>query len=439
MRLQRVWHAARKYPEPVLRAEHPWERNAPVAFGTVLLRGGRFQMWYCAWTRHIQPCVCYAESDDGVHWTKPAVGLPEAPGGTEGNVVLRAAHPDGLIDDISVIADPGDRRWPLKALYWEGVPGNADVERGIRAARSSDGVRWEPLGMALRHWGDRFNAMAMRRDGRFVVLGRAPGGHDKGRVVFHSDSADLKRWTRPRLALAPDAEDPAPMQFYSATAFPWAGLLLGSIERMHMTPDVLDPELIWSRDEGLTWHRSRTRPALIARGAAGSFDSAWTTLTTNAPIVRGGEMWFYYSGRSGAHHAPYPHNHGAIGLATLRLDGFCSLQAREAPGTVLTPPVTWPDADLLVNLDPRRDLSGHPANTACGQLRVEVRTTAGKPVQGYALGDCAPLRENTARQPEAVAPVRWHGRKSLRALRGRRIRFLFELRDAHLYAWRARR
>ena len=79
----RVWHQARKFPEPVLRAEHPWEYNCPVMYGTVLQRGERFQMWYVSWTR-LAPCrACYAESSDGVHWEKPKLGLYEFNGGKQ--------------------------------------------------------------------------------------------------------------------------------------------------------------------------------------------------------------------------------------------------------------------------------------------------------------------------------------------------------------------
>ena len=34
--VQRVWHQALKYPEPVLTCEHPWELDLPVLYGTVV-------------------------------------------------------------------------------------------------------------------------------------------------------------------------------------------------------------------------------------------------------------------------------------------------------------------------------------------------------------------------------------------------------------------
>ena len=437
----RVWHQASKYPEPVLTADMPWEYPCPVLFGTILRWHERYCMWYCAWTRHIPPRVCYAESTDGLHWDKPELGLYEFAGSTGNNIILQSGSSAGLIDDISVMEDPDDGVWPLKALYWDSMGRRALGEHGIFAARSKEGIVWEPLGRVLPEWGDRFNAVSRRIDGRFVVYGRAPGGYrlgpvDKRRVVAYAESEDLRQWTDPALMLAPDTDDPPLMQFYSATAFPYEGQILGSIERMHMIPDRLDTEIIWSRD-GKAWKRSAHRPRFIEWGQPGSFDNAWINLPTNGPIVQETSPWFYYSGRSGAHGAPYPLNHGAIGLATLRIDGFCSLQAAETPAAVLTKPLIWVDGEILVNVDPRRDISGHPTNVACGTLRVEIRDAENHPLPGFTLEDSVPIEENTASLHRASAVVRWKNGKSARELRGRKIRLFFLMRDAHLYSFHA--
>ena len=141
-------------------------------------------------------------------------------------------------------------------------------------------------------------------------------GHIWNCCVAYAESEDLRQWTEPTLMLAPDTDDPPLMQFYSATAFPHEGQILGSIERMHMIPDRLDAEIIWSRD-GKAWKRSTHRPRFIEWGMPGSFDSAWINLPTNGPIVQETSLFFYYSGRSGAHGAPYPLNHGATSPGTL--------------------------------------------------------------------------------------------------------------------------
>lgn len=438
--IRRVWHQATKYADPVLTAEHPWEHNCPVAYGSVLKRGGLFQMWYCGWTRGIPPVVCYAESADGIRWHKPKLGIHEVCGTKDNNVVMVSKRMAGnhIIDDLTVIDDPEDDKWPLKALYWDSAPVGRKKVRGIWAARSKDGIHWEDIGDVLPEWGDRFNAMSVKHKGKYILLGRQPGTWpDRGRVVSRIESSDLKKWSKPELVLKPDPEDRMYMQYYSATAFPYGDILVGSIERMFMTPDKLDTEIIWSRDDGHTWQRSRPRPSFIEWGTPGRWDDTWINLTANGPIVSNGQLWFYYSGRSGAHGAAFPHNQGAIGLATLRLDGFCSLRAPETSGWFITPAMTWPGDDLYINADVRRDLTSHPHNTLSGSIRVEAVDAKGKPIKGFTLADCTPYKRNSARSTDAMGLIRWAGDKSLHKLKGKRIQLKFEMADAHLYAFKS--
>lgn len=447
----RVWHRPDKFPEPVLRAEHPWEQWCPVLYGTVLKWNGKFHMWYVPWTLDGHRPVCYAQSEDGVAWHKPELGLFESNATTATNIVLDANNPPNDIDDLTVIDDPEDQEWPLKMLYWEGAFGPTAAGwrptpgTGIYAARSKDGIHWdrEP-GLVLPEWGDRFNAVSSKVNGKYVLMGRIPGAlttgaqagaFDKGRAVWRIESEDLLNWSEVELVLAADVEDPAHMQFYSATAFPYASLMMGSIERMHMSPDKLDPELIWSHDGGRNWIRSRQRAAFLEWGAPSTFDDAWINLQTNGPIEHQGRLWFYYSGRNAAHGSRYPHNYGAIGLATLRIDGFASLQARDQVGYVLTRPMQWPEGDLHVNFDARRDLAGHPG-FSYGELLVEVRDENNFPVEGFGWDACHPLTGNTADRPGAAARVEWRNGRSVRELAGQPIRLAFKFRDCHLYSFR---
>lgn len=437
-RVTRVWHQPEKLPEPVVKAEYPWEFTCPILYGSVLYREGKFRMWYLVFVRDPVRSLCYAESDDGIHWHKPMLGLHEVMGTKQNNVVFRPDHPDGLLDYFAVIDDPKDKQFPLKAVYWVSGPRHDRKKHGIYTARSVDGLNWESLGLVLPGWGDRSNAMTVKQDGKFVLLGREPNmaRFGKGRVVSRIESEDLIHWSEPELVITADIEDPAHMEIYAATAFPYESMTLGSIDRFLVSPDLIDTELIFSRDGGRTWSRSRQRPPFITWGPKGSFDDTWINLAASGPIEQENRLWFYYSGRAGAHGVTQVQRYGAVGLATLRLDGFCSVQAQDQNGYVLTPPMSWPDAELLVNLDPRRDLGSHP-NCTCGQLRVEIRDEANKPIRGWRLDDCRPLTHNTAKFPGACAPVTWGKGKSLRRLKGRRIRLYFQVRDTHLYSFKA--
>jgi hypothetical protein len=132
-----------------------------------------------------------------------------------------------------------------------------------------------------------------------------------------------------------------------------------------------------------------------------------------------------------------PHNQGAIGLTTLREDGFVSLYASDSPGWVETPAVRWPGGDLLLNLDARADITSHPRRCT-GELRVEVRDHRGKPKPGYTFTECAPLSMNSEGMGRRnQVPVRWQDGKSLAALRGRIVQLAIRMRECHLYSFRA--
>ncbi len=435
-RLSRVWHKARKRPEPVLRPENPSE-GTPVMYGSVLFHDGRFRAWYVNWHGAFRGAIAYAESPDGIHWTKPSLGLVEVAGAKDNNLIL--ARPTLYVDNLGVIDDPADRKWPLKMIYWSGPEGKNPA--GLSAARSADGIHWDfSPGQVLPHWGDRTNIMPERDGGKFVVYGRAPGmmGAPRScRTVSRVESRDLLRWSKPELVIKPDAEDPPRLQIYSATVFRYESLYLGFIERMHMAPDVLDPELCFSHD-GRRWFRTRTREAFIDRGPACSWDGYWVNLPSSAPVRRDGQLLFHYSGRSTGHTHHTAYRVAALGLAALRADGFCSLQAVEKEGWLVTPPMRWVKGELRVNLDPRRDITTHPGYGG-GQLLAEVRDSADRPLKGYTFDDCAPLLHNTAHanREDGMLPVQWRSGKTMSALAGRRVRLAFRLRDAHLYAFKA--
>src|SRR5438046_3429540 len=86
-------------PRVVLPGGPPGSHDEMVRFyGTVLHAEGRFHMWYfgcygddrdtIGWGHGLNDCVlCYATSDDGLHWQKPDLGLIEYRGSRHNNIV----------------------------------------------------------------------------------------------------------------------------------------------------------------------------------------------------------------------------------------------------------------------------------------------------------------------------------------------------------------
>ncbi len=125
--------------EVVLVADKPWEGNTSVYY-TVFRDGKLYRMYYRGshfdtekrQTAH-REVVSYAESKDGIHWTKPELGLFEFEGSKANNIVW-----DGLgTHNFAPFKDanpetPDDARY--KAL--------AGGRGGLLAFQSPDGIRW---------------------------------------------------------------------------------------------------------------------------------------------------------------------------------------------------------------------------------------------------------------------------------------------------------
>ena len=77
-------------PEPVLTPDRPWEVGRFGRYHTVMVEDGRFRMWYAVTTEadgRRRDLLCYAESEDGLYWEKPALGIVPFRGSGENNIV----------------------------------------------------------------------------------------------------------------------------------------------------------------------------------------------------------------------------------------------------------------------------------------------------------------------------------------------------------------
>ena len=72
-----------------LRYDKPWD--GPLShYTTVIKDGDKYRMYY--YGKSSKPgyryTICYAESPDAIHWTRPELGLIEIDGSKANNVVL---------------------------------------------------------------------------------------------------------------------------------------------------------------------------------------------------------------------------------------------------------------------------------------------------------------------------------------------------------------
>ena len=439
--VRRTVHQPVKYEgNPIMVDREPWEKDKKVILLQVLRDPdtGKFRMWYTIWVRFTFPGTqtkgrhmptLYAESEDGIHWVRPKLGLLEYQGSKENNWVINGRmyglihHPDA--------ADPS--RKFLAAVMHE----PPYEKESLYLYASPDGLRWtrirkEPI-LILRHKDPRFpleglgDTSIVRYDPvlqRYVcdakITFRQPDFRTRGILT----SPDLIHWTRPRMTIYPDALDDADAQIYANISFPYESMWLGMLRVYHHARTgfkQVDIELTSSRD-GLNWSRVGNREIFLPLGAADSWEADYTDPANGGPLLVGDEIWIFYRGCKNLRRPNKKDWEFATGLAKLRRDGFVSIDAADQPGTLTTRPLTFDGNKLYVNA---KIIQG-------GEMRVGLLRSDGTPIAGYGVQDCQPVTGDSTRQQ-----VTWKGSGDLSSARqaGEQVRLSFRMKNAQLFSF----
>jgi hypothetical protein len=107
--------------------------------------------------------------------------------------------------------------------------------------------------------------------------------------------------------------------------------------------------------------------------------------------------------------------------AVIRVDGFVSVNAGYAGGEMLTKPLVFKGAALVINY----------STSAVGSMKVEVQDEHGVPILGFGLAEATEIYGD-----EIERAVSWKQGADLSRLAGRVIRLRFVMKDADLYSIR---
>jgi len=466
--IELTMNAPKKMNQPVLATDASWDGEPTASIGlysSVIKDGDKIRIWGSGKAMlpvRMKPdgpvvdLFAYAESTDGIHFTKPQPSLVAY----DKDKAEIGKH--GRIGGVSVWIDPKAppaQRYKSQAKYYpaKGWP------EAFHMYCSPDGYRW--TFMAKAEIGDMDTQSIAFWDNslqRYLLYTRDnPGGGTaaRRRVVRRLESDDLLNWENEVYVMDADDVDNAthntptpkpPVDFYGATVFKYPDDSPDSVYMMiahafwhwqrrpkeqraggyenHkyrfevLAPATLDDRLAVSRD-GIHFNRLGERRPFLSLGLSGTYSSKRTWSLPN-PIRMGNELWIYYCGDNQDHDGfvdPAASEHKkVIDRAILRLDGFVSADADYGGGEIVTPLITFAGHRLELNVD----------CGAGGSIRVELLDEDDKPIEGHALDDATALYENSV-----CVPVTWRTNDSVSALAGRPIKIRFVMRDCKLYAF----
>jgi hypothetical protein len=419
-----------------------------------------FKMWYNGGRNGLNVmAVGYAWSKDGRVWRKPTLGLYEFKGTKDNNICWRP--PNGITFNGEILREScghfvafKDYREKDPAKRYKGwgenyhAPSNRNPYFPLYSA---DGMHWKLGATPVESpRGDIGNAFIDDAD---------PDPSRRIKIYGHSTSAygpDIEHCVpnpnNPVIGganIAGAAKDGIEDTIHLISVMHYRGYYImlydynfwldyhgyrGNVEVRRKDRRVPEPKtgsftgdtrLAVSRDGAGKFQRVNPHQAVIARGERGQWDSGFTV--TAGPIVHGDRIYLFYSGVDEVAgitepqwtelDAPYAIR---TGLATLRLDGFTNLQARDglSVGTATTIPITVTDparAKLFVNA----------SNLLEGRdwIRVEILDAAtDQPIAGYGRSACDEIAEEGIR-----IPVRWGGTETLRGVTARAVKLRFAL------------
>lgn len=409
--------------EPVLTPS-PRDSLAPdncaaMFYGTVLHDQGRYRMWYhaCHWGMNpdwppsharqfelykdpmIMGPVCYAESDDGLHWDRPALKQVMFKGTRENNVI-DLPHP--VTGGVLVVKDDSDadsgRRYKMVYQFFPRycnppLPQDGNMT-SIALAVSPDGLAWTPTAVP-------YASQFIEPAGYWLHMGKhivgyqagdgwgahfSEGGHASGRQGLSRWSADFNHWIDGVVEsfIVPEPADPKARghtgdyihNHLGVTATSMGNVCVGLWGKWHNKPafhDIsCDLGLLVSCDglhfhepvPGHTWLKS-TDSSVTASPTAPLLH---TNLCQSSGLINVGDETRIYHGRwRNTGFEKLNEYYGEIALATLPRDrwGSLGLFPNAKQGCAWTQPFTWTDCRIHINAQHAQGLTVEVCTEDC--------------------------------------------------------------------------
>jgi hypothetical protein len=406
---------------PVMTASMPWEGGGGINWGSVIRSqvDGKYKFFYNTDFPGAQEgavlvdnsmqgknhcVVCYAESDDGLTWRRPALNLyfqDKFPGN---NIIFAWASyyndASTVIEDL-IEPDPA-RRYKMSMFH---IDTKDNDLTGVCLFVSPDGLHWTFTGTVLPSQ-DASSIWQDKRTGRYFAFLKDRLGGNRSRMLMYSD--DFRNWSEPQWIFTPDHGDNEGTNFYNQSTFTLGGRTLGFLNLYDLSTQTTWVELIESGDN-INWRRMPSRPHILSPGAPGTYDSGGAYVGLAEPILVGEEYRYYYYASADRHDAAdtggNPAQRPSLAYATFKKDRLVGQQT-EHDGYFVTLPFKCPGGRLFLNFVCR------------GEVTVTVKRPGyGTEYEGFNVADCVPVTGDSQRQE-----IVWKKHANLDALKGKYIR-----------------
>jgi hypothetical protein len=423
--------------EIVFRFDAPWE-GAQSGYVTIMKDDNRFRMYYRGGGDLSREYTCLAESEDGINWKRPSLGLFELNGSKDNNIIWTGSkksyyesHNFSPFKDTNTRALPDHR---YKAITLSRQTLDSQNRKVLMAFVSPDGIHWqrlreEPI-ITEGSFDSHNTAFWDTIQQTYVCYSRV--SRDGKRSIQRCVSPDFVHWSKPQLL---DFGNTPIEHLYTNGILPYiraphiylAFAMRFVPERTQVgiqqrRTDGLSDAVLLSSHDGLHWNRNFMeafiRPGLDQvnwGGAHGNNTPAWGIIQTNEK-----EMSLYITENYGN----YPDQTDCIPVlrrATIRTDGFVSVNTPYSSGEMITRPLIFRGSALIINY----------STSAVGFLKVEIQDKNGQPIPAFTLADATEIYGD-----EIERIVSWKHGTDVSKLAGRIIKLRFVMKDADLYSTR---
>lgn len=401
--------------EVVLVTGKPWEGNT-CAYYSIFQDGDLYRMYYrgshydTETKQATHPEVtCYAESRDGIEWTKPNLGLFEFEGSKENNIVW-----SGIGTHCFTPFKDENPNCASDAKYKAFARGRPTGKKGLYAFKSPDAIHWTKMKDEPVITEGAFDSQNLAFWDVHAKIYR--GYHRdfrKVRDVKWEVSEDFLNWSDP--------------EFLDYGDQPLEHLYTNAIQNAPRAPHIL----IGFPTRYLPNEGQRVEPTFMSSRDGHSFHRWYEpVIPESAPEDRGGNRSNYMtwgildlpsepdSYSVYATEAYYTGPDSRVRRFVFRKDGYVAVGSTGAGG-MLTKPLSFEGKSLSLNY----------LTQPKGAVRLEILQADGTPIPGFTAQDCDNLSGD-----HIDGQVSWNGSADVSKLAGTPIRLRFELKDAQLFS-----